>query len=335
MAINLLNLQPHKVSRDLSGYITFIYGPPKVGKTTLATQMPGALLLAFERGYNAIPGIIAQDVNTWGEMKQIYRELKKDEVKAVYKTIIIDTVDIAADLCQKYICSQLGISEMGEGGWGTNSWPKYKKEFEEVFRGLTMMGYAVVFISHSKTGTDKDQTGKEFGYTKPTTQSSALQIIENMADIYCFARMYLGADGEEKRVLTLRSPAGSGISCGSRFKYIASEIPLNYDALTKAIGDAIDKEAKENGNKFVTNERESTPVVKEYDFDALMAQFETMVGDLMGKDQTYYSPRITQIIEKYLGKGKKMSGVSRDQAELVYLVVTEIEDDLVKGDKKK
>ena len=334
MAINLLGIQPHKVSRDLSGYITFIYGPPKVGKTTLATQMPGALLLAFERGYNAIPGIIAQDVNTWGEMKQIFRELKKPEVQEVYKTIIVDTVDIAADLCQKYICNQLGIDNMGDGGWGTNSWSKYKKEFEDVFRGLTMMGYAVVFISHSKTGTDKDQTGKEFGYTKPTTQSSALQIIENMADIYCFARMYLGADGEEKRVLTLRSPAGSGISCGSRFKYIASEIPLNYDALTKAIGDAIDKEAKENGNKFVTNEREAAPVLKEYDFDALMAQFETMVGDLMTKDQTYYAPRITQIIEKYLGKGKKMSGVTRDQAELVYLVVTEIQDDLVNGEKK-
>ena len=28
MAINLLNLQPHKVSRDLSGYITFVYGAP-------------------------------------------------------------------------------------------------------------------------------------------------------------------------------------------------------------------------------------------------------------------------------------------------------------------
>lgn len=27
MAIDLLSLQPHKVSRDLSGYITFIYGP--------------------------------------------------------------------------------------------------------------------------------------------------------------------------------------------------------------------------------------------------------------------------------------------------------------------
>ena len=29
MAINLLGIEPHKVSRDLSGYITFIYGPPK------------------------------------------------------------------------------------------------------------------------------------------------------------------------------------------------------------------------------------------------------------------------------------------------------------------
>ena len=47
MAINLANLKPHKVSRDLSGYITYIYGPGKIGKTTFGSQMPGALILAF------------------------------------------------------------------------------------------------------------------------------------------------------------------------------------------------------------------------------------------------------------------------------------------------
>jgi len=47
MAINLMNLKPHKVSRDLSGYITYIYGPGKIGKTTFGSQMPGALILAF------------------------------------------------------------------------------------------------------------------------------------------------------------------------------------------------------------------------------------------------------------------------------------------------
>lgn len=50
--INLLAIQPHKVSRDLSGYIIYIYGGAKSGKTTFATQMPGALLLACEKGKN-------------------------------------------------------------------------------------------------------------------------------------------------------------------------------------------------------------------------------------------------------------------------------------------
>lgn len=65
-----------------------------------------------------------------------------------------------------------------------------------------------------------------------------------------------------------------------------------------------------------------------------MKEFESLVGTLMTKDQTYYQPRITQIIEKYLGKGKKMSGVTLDQAELVYLIVNEIKEDLVDDSKK-
>ena len=93
MAINLLNIQPRKVSKDLSGYITYIYGAPKTGKTTLATQMDGSLLLAFEPGYHALPGVMAQDVTSWTEMKQVCRELKKPEVQATFKAIIVDTID--------------------------------------------------------------------------------------------------------------------------------------------------------------------------------------------------------------------------------------------------
>ena len=42
--------------------------------------------------YNAIPGIIAQDITSWGEIKQVLRELKKPEVQETFKTIIVDTV---------------------------------------------------------------------------------------------------------------------------------------------------------------------------------------------------------------------------------------------------
>ena len=331
MAINLLSIQPHKVSRDLSGYITFVYGPPKTGKTTLASQMPKPLLLAFEKGYNAIPGIMAQDVTTWGEMKQIYRELKKEEVKEAYKTIVIDTVDIAADLCQKYICSQLGIEQMGDGDWGNNCWPRYKKEFEEVFRGLTMMGYAVVFISHASRSPMKNAAGKEIGEeVKPSIQSSALKIIENMADIYGYAFATTDEEGKTAMKLMLRSPANSGISCGSRFKNMAPVIDFKYESLAKALTDAIDSEAKEHNNEFVTNEREVTNIIKDYDYDELFKEFTEITGQLMSKDAEQYAPKVTQIVEKYFGKGKKVSNATRDQAELIYLVINDIKEDLMK-----
>ena len=120
MAINLLAIQPHKVSRDLSGYITYIYGAPKADKTTLCSKFPKALILAFERGYNALPGVMVQDITRWSEFKEVIRELKKPEVKEAFSTIVVDTVDVAGALCDKYICGQLGIDSIGDGGWSNN-----------------------------------------------------------------------------------------------------------------------------------------------------------------------------------------------------------------------
>ena len=325
MAINLLSLQPHVVSRDLSGYITFIYGPAKCGKTTFGSKMPGALLLAFERGYNALPGVIAQDITTWGEMKQVVRELKKPEVKEAFKSIIVDTADIAADCCQKYICNQLGIENIGDGGWAVNGWAKYKKEFEDTFRTLTQLGYAVVFLSHDKEKTIKPQNSAEYQQIGSSMQSSALSIIENMADIIGYAHPKV-TDGTSKVVLTLRS-ADNSVRCGGRFKYIAPEIDFTYEALTEALIDAIDKEAMETNNQFVTDERQAAPILKEYDFDSLMSEFQTLVGKLMEKNAATNGAKITHIVDKYLGKGKKVSDASIEQAEFIYLIVDEIKDE--------
>lgn len=326
MAINLLTIQPHKVSRDLSGYITFLYGPPKCGKTTFGSRMPGHLILAFERGYNALPGAMIQDVTTWGEMKQIVRELKKPEVKAVYQSIIIDTADLAADACQKYICNQLGIDNIGDGGWTTNGWAKYKKEFEDVFRSLTQMGYAVVFLSHVKEKTIKSESGNEYTQIGSSMQSSALAIIENMSDIIGYAHTKTMRDGSNQVVLTLRTGDNS-VRCGSRFAYIDSEIPFSYESLTDALNRAIDREAAEHNNQFVTNDRMEVPVIKEYNYDDLMSEFQSIVGQLMQKNAATNGPKITRIVDKYLGKGKKVSDATVEQAELIYLVVEEIKEE--------
>lgn len=290
--------------------------------------MPGHLLIAAEAGYRALPGVIAQDVNSWGEMKQVARELKKPEVKEHFQSIIIDTVDLLSDMCQKYICQQLGIESMGEGGFANNSWVKYKKEFEEVFRTITMLGYAVVFISHEKRSEDT-KTGEVT--IKPSVQSSALAIVENMADIYGYAHIVKQPNGTTKPVITFRTD--KNISCGGRFKYIDNEVEFNYPAVAKALTDAIDREASAHDNKFVTDARETASEQKEYDYDAMIADFNAMSNDLMSKNKAYYGPRIVQIIERYLGKGKKVADTTRDQAELIYLIDSDMRAELIETKK--
>ena len=323
MAINLKALQPHKVSRDLSGYITYIYGPGGAGKTTFGSKMPKPLLLAFEKGYNALPGVIAQDVTTWGEMKQVLRQLDDPEIKDTFKTTIIDTVDIASQLCEKYICNQLGIENIGDGGWTTNGWAKVKREWETTFRNITMKGYAVVFISHSKDKTFKRKDGTEYNQIVPSCSTAYNEIIKNMSDIMGYIDVNAG-----QRTLILRS-ADESVDCKSRFSQIASAIPFGYDNLVKALYDAIDKEAQETNNSYVTDAREQVTEAPVYDYDALMKEFQDIIGKLMSENQPYYAPRVTQIIDKYLGKGKKVSDATIAQVELVYLIVDEIKSTLL------
>jgi hypothetical protein len=157
-------------------------------------------------------------------------------------------------------------------------------------------------------------------------QSSALAIIENMSDIIGYAHPQVTENGA-RMVLTLRSTDNS-VRCGCRFKYIKPEIDFTYDALTAALNEAIDQEANETQNKYVTSDRAAAPILTEYNFDALMAEFKALAGELMQRNQSN-AAKITQIVDKYLGKNKKVSEATPDQAEFIHLIVTEIKEDLM------
>lgn len=289
----------------------------KVGKTTLASQMDRALLIAAEPGYHALPGVMAQDVTSWSEMRQVYRELKKPEVREMFRNVVCDTIDILADYCKKYICQQNGIEDLGELGYG-RGWTKFKDEFNEVFRGLTQLGYGIYFIGHDKEVINDD--GSKI--IRPALSNSTRVIISGMADLYGYAHQkYAG----EMSVLTLRCSDGS-IECGGRFKYIDEEIPMNYHALVDAISRAIDKEAAETNGKFVTDERvESVPLEKTYDFDAMMNEFKTIVEKLMSENSSN-ALKITAITDKYLGKGKKVGDCTAEQCEQLELILIDLKD---------
>ena len=327
---NLLDIQPHQVSRDLRGYSVFFYGEAKSGKTTIATKFPNHLLLAFEKGYNAIPGAMAQPINSWGEFRKALRQLKDEKVKARFETIIIDTADIAYDYCEKYICTNASVDTIGDIAYG-KGYKMAAKEFDEQLRSILQMNYGLVLISHAVDKTFKDQNGQEYNQIVPTLDSKPRNIISRMADIIGYSRVIDLPDGTSATKLFMRGTPR--FVAGSRFKYTPDCIDFNYKSLVSAIGDAIDQQMAEDGAQYFTEERNNlyTATTKDLDFDALMVEFGDIITQISVKSEedtfkTYWEPRITQVIETYLGKGSKVSQCSRDQVEALDLIVSELKE---------
>ena len=338
MAIDLLNIEPHKVSRNLKGYSVFFYGEPKSGKTTTDSHFPKALLLAFEKGYNAIPGVMAQPINKWSEFRSVLRELKKDEIKEKFETIIIDTADIAYDYCTKYICDNakrpdgsFGVDSISDIGYG-KGYGMVGQEFDECLRSIVQLDYGLVVISHATDKTFKNENGEEYNQIVPTLDKRATNIVSRMADIIGYSRIVDTNEGE-KTLLFMRGT--NRYMAGSRFKYTPDYIEFSYDNLTNAIAEAIDEQAKEEGQQYFTNEKSNLYLKNEkneLDFDKLMLEFQDIVNRLIKKAnsedvfQSEYSPKITQITDRYLGRGNKVSQCSREQVEALSLIVEELRE---------
>ena len=73
--VDLLNLQPTTISRDLRSKYLLLYGQPKCGKTTFASQIKDNLIFSFEIGTNAISGIYALPITKWSKSLDSYREI--------------------------------------------------------------------------------------------------------------------------------------------------------------------------------------------------------------------------------------------------------------------
>ena len=318
--IDILKIKPTSVGRDLQGKFILVYGAPKCGKTSFAARMPNNLLCAFETGYNALAGVKAVDIDKWSTFKLILRQLKSDEAKKMYTTVTIDTAGIAYNLCEEYICSQQGVSAIGDIPWG-GGYVLVEKEFQNCLRQITQMGYGLVLIAHSATRIEKTPDGSEIEIVAPDLQKRAYKIINQLVDIIGYIDVTWTDDGTSRRYLyTRKTPR---LMAGSRFKYLAPKIPFGYDELTKAIGEAIDREAAEN-NTMVIDHHIETPVI-ERSFEEIREEARLLWDNLIKKD-TANAEKIGEIIQEIFGRPVKLSEITKEQKDLFELVVVAMKE---------
>lgn len=335
--IDIFSIEPHKVSRSLRGYAVFMYGGWKTGKTTTACRFEKPLLLAAEKGYNAIPGIKALPINSWAEFKTVLRQLKDDRAREMYENVLLDTVDILYDYCVKYICQNNGVDSISDIPFG-KGYGMVEKEFDACLRQIFQMGYGLVMISHDTDKVFKNENGTDYNKIVPTLDKRANNVVARMADIIMYTRSIPAEDGTEKVVAFCRGT--SRFEAGSRFEFFPDHFDLSYENLVNAIGEAVDAVEAKYGGAAVTTERQNAYVdtTSELDFDSLMEEFNNLIANIPGSsdvEQTteegkkffeWYMPRITEIIERYLGTGKKMKDATRMQVDAVSLVIGDLKE---------
>lgn len=318
--IDILNIEPTVISRDLKGKYILLYGHPKAGKTTLASKFPRNLLIAFERGYNAIDGIKAVDIKKWSDFKLVLRQLKKPEAQEMYDTITIDTATIAYEQCEAFVCAQNGVQSIADIPWG-QGYAATKHEFEKCLREITMLGYGLVLISHIETRKEKIDDDHEREIVAPSMVKRCYEVVNQIVDIIGYIGTEWDENGEAQRWLyTRRTPT---IMAGSRFKYLSPKIKFGYDELVEAINEAIDKQRDIDGAKVVDKIDEET--VEELSFEDIRNEAKDVWAQLIKEDEAN-ADKVLKRIEMIFGRKMKLSEITEDQVDLFNLVLLDMKD---------
>lgn len=316
MAIDLMTIQPSVISKDLREKYLLLAGAPKIGKTEFCSLAPDALILAFEMGTNARPGAMVQPIEKWTEFKLVLRQLEKPEVKEKFVTICIDTVGIAYDLCEKFICQQAGVQKIGDIPYG-GGYAALSKEFESSLRKITMLGYGLIMTCHLKENQNSD--GEVIGY-KPDLNNRCLKIVNGLVDIIGVITQSWNDKGESERWIQTR--ATPTITAGSRFRYLEPKIKFGYKEFVDALARAIEAEEQHGATVVEKTEKDNSESV---DFETLRNEAKKLWSELVDRDEENASI-ILKKIEIIMGHKMKLSEFTEDQTDLMALVVSEMKE---------
>jgi hypothetical protein len=239
---------PQKME-DLS---IFLYGLPKIGKTTWASNAKNALFILPEPGANFLE-VYKYPVFEWQDILNAAHELKTE--KHNFKTVVIDTIDIAYRLCTAYICQKRKISHPGDLRYG-KAYEAIREEFMNLLTSLSHLPYGLIMLGHSqRKEIQSRRTDKVFSVNVPNLPDKIRADIEAFADLIMYADYKYVVDEKGDRLLTRVAYTQTTTDCitGDRTGRMPDVMPLDFKAFEDAFHNPTNKKGKENERKRKEN----------------------------------------------------------------------------------
>ena len=136
-----------------------------------------------------------------------------------------------------------------------------------------------------------------------------------MCDLIGYIREIETEEGEKDRFIYFRGD--NRFLAKSRFKYIEPKVKFSYEDIAKAVQDACDKQAQENGNTATEIGNENTNL----NFDELIEQAKIVFSQATDAGKV---EEVSKILADIFGKPTKFSEILPQDVEKLHQALAEI-----------
>ena len=196
----------------LNPNLVLLYGAPKVGKTTVLTQLEDCLVIDTEHGADMLDGYV-YNVNSREELIDFYKAAEEGHK---YKYFALDTIDKIVEWTEKAVCKEHGVDDLSALPFG-KGWFEVRTKVLNNILMLQKLAENVIIVGHRKIASAVENS------TAVDPESLDLSgKLKNMIMSACDAIGYMYRDEESQLMVSFQG--GTALEAGSRCHHLRGEM---------------------------------------------------------------------------------------------------------------
>lgn len=233
----MLPTKPRKAGHNPLSLVYLGISVPKWGKTTFFCDFPGAVLLAFERGFQfqQCPTIF---IDKWHDPKfepyvdsdevmhmTMMQASKVLEASDKYKFLVYDTADMAAKKCSDYYLEKYKWQHAQDGGdFGRGYDIAQNTPFRQSVGRMMATGRGIAFTTHQAINEHKTKSG--FAKKETTLPGGIYKFLHTQADIILHGSFGARQKGNKYRDRIWQTEGDEEVLAGNRARGLY--LPAKY-----------------------------------------------------------------------------------------------------------